>query len=74
MNELVIAYWRSWFRNRHLRAVLDIVLSCLIWPLRYLDALLPRDSELMPSGVFFVGRKPSPPRADAGGRPGGGDG
>jgi len=61
MNELVIAYWRSWFCNRYLRAVVDIVLSCLIWPLRYLDALLPRDSELMPSGVFFVGRKPDPP-------------
>ena len=58
MNALIIAYWQSWFRNRYIRKGIDIVLSWLLWPFKYLDGLLPNVASDMPSGVFLLGRKP----------------
>ena len=57
MNELVIGYIQSWFRNRYVRKGLDVLLSCLLFPLRYLDALEVGCPHPFASGVFFVGRK-----------------
>ena len=57
MNALMIAYGQSWFRSRVLRKGIDVVLSFLLWPFKYLDALFPQRASDMPSGVFFVGRK-----------------
>ncbi len=54
INELVIGYFQSWFRNRYFRKGVDIVLSFLFFPLRYLDILGARE---FASAVFFVGRR-----------------
>lgn len=58
MNAMFIAYWQSWFRNRYVRKVVDVVLSCLLFPFKYLDAVLVGRTADMPSAVFVVGRKP----------------
>jgi SAM-dependent methyltransferase len=57
MNALAIAYWQSWFRNRYIRKGIDLVLSWILFPLKYLDALPLRQASDMPSAVFWVGRK-----------------
>lgn len=57
MNALLIAYWQSWFKNRYIRKGIDFVFSWLLWPLKFLDGLMPKNSPDMPSAVFFVGRK-----------------
>jgi len=57
MNALIIAYWQSWFRNRYIRKGVDLVLSWVLWPFKYLDALSPETAIDMPSAVFLVGRK-----------------
>ena len=58
MNALVIAYWQSWFRSRYIRKGIDLVLSWVLWPFKYLDAFLLNRNVDIPSGVFLVGRKP----------------
>lgn len=57
MNALIISYCQSWFRNRYIRKGLDLVLSYILWPFKYLDAFLLSRASDMPSGVFLVGRK-----------------
>lgn len=57
MNALLIAYWQSWFRNRYIRKGIDLVLSWILFPLKYMDALSLRRASNMPSAVFWVGRK-----------------
>ena len=57
MNELIIAYFESWFRNRYIRKGIDVILSYMLFPFKYVDAWLIRCNYDMPSGVFYVGRK-----------------
>lgn len=57
MNALVIAYWQSWFRNRYIRKGIDLILSWVLWPFKYLDAFLLDKNVDMPSGFYFVGCK-----------------
>lgn len=59
MNQLVIAYFQSWFHNCYIRKGIDIVLSGLLFPFKYIDVWLVRCNQDMPSGVFYVGRKNS---------------
>ena len=60
MNALHIAYWQSWFHSRYVRKTVDLLLSWLLWPFRYLDALSNDTRGQMASGVFVVGCKPGP--------------
>ncbi len=57
MNELIIAYFQSWFHNRYIRKGIEILLSCMLFPFKYIDAWLIGCNQDMPSGVFYVGRK-----------------
>jgi len=57
MNAIVIAFWQSFFRNRYLRKVVDVVLSFLLFPFKYLDTFLCGRDHNLSSGVYFVGRK-----------------
>ena len=50
---------RSW-RSATMAFLIGLVLGSfwVLWPFKYLDALLPNATSDMPSGVFLVGRKP----------------
>lgn len=57
MNALIIAYSQSWVRNKYIRKGIDLVLSWVLWPLKYIDAVVPCPAPGMPSAVFLFGRK-----------------
>jgi SAM-dependent methyltransferase len=57
MNELVIAYWQSWFRGRYIRKAIDVLWSWVLAPLKYLDRFCSSETREMPSAVYFIGRK-----------------
>jgi SAM-dependent methyltransferase len=59
INALVIAYWQSWFHNRYIRKVIDLVLSWMLFPFKYLDVWLIKRTNDMPAGIYYVGRKGS---------------
>ena len=57
LNAILIAYWQSYFKNRYLRKRIDIVLSWLLFPFKYLDIFLCGRDHSLSSGVFYVGQK-----------------
>lgn len=57
MNEIVVAYGRSFFRGRVVRKVVEIALTWLVFLHKYLDKVLLNRTKDMPSAVYFVGRK-----------------
>jgi hypothetical protein len=57
LNEIIIAYFQSWFRNRYIRKGIDFTFSWLLFPFKYLDAAVPQGVGDMPSGVYLVGHK-----------------
>ena len=59
MNAIIIAFWQSWFTNRYLRKGVDVILSFLLFPFKYLDIFLCGRDHNLSSAVFFVGRKQS---------------
>lgn len=62
MNALIIAYVQSWFCNRYIRKGIDFVLSYILFPFKFLDAILiNRNADLL-SAVFYVGIKPEVPK------------
>jgi len=57
MNALVIAYFQSWFRNRYTRKGIDILLSFLLFPFKFLDHVLLKKNLDLLSAVYYIGRK-----------------
>jgi SAM-dependent methyltransferase len=57
MNALIIAYSQSWFHSRYIRKAIDLALSWILFPFKYLDAFLNRSNKDMPAGVYYVGCK-----------------
>jgi SAM-dependent methyltransferase len=57
VNAIIIAYWQSYFRSRYIRKGIDVVLSYLLFPLKYLDVFLCNKNHNLSSGVYLVGRK-----------------
>ncbi len=55
MNAIVIAYVQSYFRNRYTRKAIDLLLSYLLFPFKYLDVFLCGRDQILSSGVYFVG-------------------
>jgi len=57
MNAIVIAYVQSYFRNRYIRKGIDLLLSYVLFPFKYLDLFLSGRDHNLSSGVYFIGRK-----------------
>lgn len=59
MNEIVIQSVQSFFSHRVMRKFIEIVLSFLLFPFKYLDYFLikKKKSFFLASGVYFIGRK-----------------
>ncbi len=57
LNALIIAWFQSWFSNKYIRKLFDLILSWFLFPFKYLDVFLIKKNSDMPSGVYFVGRK-----------------
>lgn len=57
MNALIIAYFQSWFRRRYIRKCIDLFLSYILFPFKYLDFILLHKNLDMLSAIFYVGYK-----------------
>jgi SAM-dependent methyltransferase len=57
LNAILVAYARSYFRNRVLKKGAEIAVTFFVFLHKYLDRFLLRRPVEMPSAVYFVGRK-----------------
>jgi SAM-dependent methyltransferase len=57
LNEVLVAYGRSFFRRRVARKIAESLVTCAVFLLKYLDRFLLGRTRDMPSGVYFTGRK-----------------
>lgn len=59
MNAIIIQFFQSFFNNKYLRKLIDIIFSFILFPFKYLDYFLIKrpKAHFLASGVYFVGRK-----------------
>jgi len=57
MNAMIIAYFQSWFRNRYIRKLIDILLSFMLFPFKFFDLFLLDQNPDILSAVYYVGKK-----------------
>lgn len=50
LNALIIAWFQSWFSNKYIRKLFDLILSWFLFPFKYLDVFLIKKNSDMPSG------------------------
>lgn len=57
MNAIIVAYFQSWFFNRYIRKLIDMILSCCLFPFKFLDIILIKRSQDLLSACYYVGIK-----------------
>lgn len=57
MNAIIIAYFQSWFRNKYIRKLIDLLLSFILFPFKNFDRILLNKNMDLLSAIYFVGRK-----------------
>jgi SAM-dependent methyltransferase len=57
MNTLIIAYFKSWFRNRYIRKLIAFILSYVLFPWKFLDVILLNRNIDVISAFYYVGIK-----------------
>jgi len=59
MNAIIIQFFQSFFDNKYLRKSIDLILSYILFSLKFLDYFLikKKKAHFLASGVYFVGKK-----------------
>ncbi len=59
MNVIIIQFFQSFFDNKYLRKLIEIILSYLLFSFKFLDYFLikKKKAHYLASGVYFIGRK-----------------